>query len=110
MAAACQVCQGVSDIVLAKGKKNPRKVILNNRYIDLLCTKPGYVYDNIPSSILAIFLYFLFISSSNLLESALPDCSTDKLKATEIQNFPKLLTVQVFLVLFLEVFPPFYFS
>lgn len=66
----------------------------------MLCTNLGYVYDNIASSTLAIFLYFLFISSSNLPESALPNCFTDKLKATEIQNFPKLLTVQVYIFVF----------
>lgn len=75
----------------------------------LLCTKLGFVYDNIPSFILAIFLYFLLISFSSLPETALPNCFTDKLKATKIQKFSKLLTVQVYIFVFWRSFHHFIF-
>lgn len=114
LAAACRICQGVSGIVLGKEKKqwSLRKGIPNKRY--LLWTNLCYLNDKIAASFaVAIFLYFLYLSSSHLPKSALPDCFTDELKATEIQSLIRIflncwLFKSTFLVL--EAFPSFYFS
>lgn len=72
-------------------KQNLRKGIPNNRYTHLLRTNLGSLYYKIAaSSTLVISLYFLFLSSSHLPKSALPDCFTDELKATEIQSLIRI--------------------